>query len=349
MTNIRFESFHPGLDPAATVMIDGHAPGFRMISHWPDNGTPAALKHDLTTGSAFLYQEMSDSTRRDLLGDFSVITNNHYDADGVLSLFTMLRPDVAFRYKDLILRTARAGDFAVWGGSDSLALELGIMTDLGPFLPFTTPPYDKERIGNLSALYVRTFDRLAALLEDPFALDDDSKQRFDLVQADIDRVEAGHGISVTQYPEDDLAVIESDRPMTTFGLRLAAGNLFRVLLVHVNESGNRYRFCFRGESWWDVVSVKPMPRVSLLGLAERLNQLETAEQGAWWAAPPDWTVPELGFGDPVTFRHQAVRFDPRTAYDPPSSLPLDVVVEELRNTLRNTEAYQPTAASITAA
>lgn len=346
MANLRFESFHPGLDPATTVMIDGHAPGFRMISHWPDNGTPAALRHDLTTGSAFLYGEMSDSARRELVGDFSVITNNHYDTDGVLSLFTMLRPDVAFRYKDLILRTARAGDFAVWGGSDALALELGIMSGLGPFLPFTTPPYDDERLGNLSALYVRTFDRLVPLLENPFALDSDSKQRFDLVRADINRVEALQGISVTQYLDDDLAVIESDRPMTTFGLRLAAGNLFRILLVHPSERGNRYRFCFRGESWWDVVSVKPKPRVALRGLAERLNELEAAEQGTWWAAPTDWTVPELGFGDPVTFRHQAVRFDPQTTYDPSSLLPVDVVVKELRNALQNTKAYRPTAASI---
>jgi len=217
MTNLQFQSFHPDLDPASTVMIDGHAPGFRMVSHWPENGTPNALKHDLTTGSAFLYREMSNSLRRDLLGDFSVITNNHYDTDGVLSLFTFLQPDVAFRHQDLILRTARAGDFAVWGGSDALALELAIMSDLGPFLPFTTPPFDAERLENLSDLYIRTFDRLEALLENPFALNDDSMQRFAQVQADIDRIEAGQGFVVTKHPDDDLAVIETDRPITVFG------------------------------------------------------------------------------------------------------------------------------------
>ncbi len=349
MSNLQFQSFHPDLDPTTTVMIDGYAPGFRMISHWPDNGTPEALRHDLTTGSAFLYQEMSDVVRRDLVGDFSVVTNNHYDTDGVLSLFTFLQPDVALAHKDLILRTARAGDFAIWGGSDALALELAIMSDLGPFLPFTTPPFDNERLRNLSGLYFRTFDRLEALLENPFALDGDSMQRFAEVQADIARVEAGEGYALTPYPEDDLAVIETDRPMTTFGLRLAAGNLFRILLVHSSERGNRYRFCFRGESWWDVVSVEPKPRVTLLGLAERLNQLERAKQGTWWAAPPDWTVPELGFGDPVTFRHQAVRFDPKTAYDPPSSLPIDVVVQELINSLRTSESYRPAAESALAA
>ena len=92
MTGLEFKAFHPGLDPATTVMIDGHAPGFRMISHWPGHGTPDALRHDLTTGSAFLFAEMSESRRRELIGDFSVVTNNHFETDGSLSLFAMLRP-----------------------------------------------------------------------------------------------------------------------------------------------------------------------------------------------------------------------------------------------------------------
>jgi hypothetical protein len=267
-----------------------------------------------------------------------VVTNNHYDTDGVLSLFTMIRPELASLHKDLILRTARAGDFAVWGGADALALELGIMSDLGPFMPFTTPPFDDQRLGNLSNLYLRTLDRLESLLASPSASGREWAPRYDQVVADVARLEAGEGVSLAEYPEDDLAVVETDRPITTFGLRLVAGDLLRVLLVHPaerRELGNRYRFCFRGESWWDVVSVRPKPRVPLEGLAARLNQLETTQPGRWWAAPQDWTVPELGFGEPVTFRHQAVRFDPQTALDPPSSLPVDVVVKELRQALRS--------------
>ena len=334
MAGIQFQPFHPDLDRATTVMIDGHAPGFRMISHWPGHGTPEPLRHDLTTGSAFLYAEMSASQRRELIGDFSLITNNHYDTDGALSLFTMLRPDVASAHRDLMLRTARLGDFAVWGGADALALDLSVMADLRPFLPFTTPPLDAERIGNLSALYARTFDRLPGLLADPYGLRHEWADRYDTVLSDIERIEAGVGVSLTKLPEDDLAVVESDRPITIYGLRLAAGDLFRVLLVHPGAGGNRYRFCFRGESWWDVVSVQPKPRVPLARLADRLNQLETAQPGQWWASPPDWTVPELGFGDPVTFHLLAARFDPQTEKDPASSLPIDIVLHELRQALR---------------
>jgi len=255
----------------------------------------------------------------------------------------MLRPGIASRHRDLILRTARAGDFAVWGGPDALALELGIMSDLQPFLPFTTPPFDAERLRNLSRLYVRTFDRMESLLADPFALRSAWADRFDLVVADVARIEAGDGVSVARFPDDDLAVVETDRPITSYGLRLAAGDLFRVLLVYPRDGDNRYRFCFRGESWWDVVSVRPKPRIALAAVAERLNALETRQR--WWAAPDDWTVPELGFGEPVTFPLLAVRFDPQMHDDPASALPTDLVVGELRKAFAREPPLSPIAAS----
>jgi Family of unknown function (DUF6687) len=344
MPELSFLPFSPDLDPARVVMIDGYAPGFRMISHWPGNSTPAPLRHDLTTGSAFLYAEMSDAERKTLIGEFSIVTNNHYDTDGALSLFTML--NVALRHRDLMLRTARSGDFAIWSGADALALELSVMADLESFMPFTTPPFDAERLGNLSRAYQRLFARLEGFLADPFALRAQWDKRHRQVLTDVERVERGEGIKVTSYPDDDLAVVETDRPITSFGMRLAAGSLFRVLLVHPDKAGNRYRFCFRNESWWDVVSVHPQPRKHLAGLAARLNVLEDRSENSWWASPPNWTVPEVGFGEPTQFRHQAARFDPRTARDPPSRLPLDVVVAELRNALRTAETVRPMASSM---
>ncbi len=244
MTRIEFQPLHPGLDPAATVMIDGYDPRFRMISHWPGHRTPDALRHDLTTGSALLYAEMSDVRRKQVVGDFSVVTNNHFDADGALSLFTMLRPAVALPNRDLMLRAARSGDFAVWGGADALALELSLMTDLAQFVPFSTPPFDEERLTNLSGAYLQVFDRLEGLLADPYKLRPAWEHRYDIVTADVARLEAGDGVEVTEFPDDDLAMVVSDRPITIFGLRLAAGDLFRVLLVRPTPEGNRYRFCF---------------------------------------------------------------------------------------------------------
>src|SRR5262249_38453950 len=251
-------------------------------------------RHDVTTGAAFLFADLSDAERRRLIGDFSVVTNNHYDTDGALSLFTMLRPDVALRHRDLMVRAARSGDLASWNGDDALAVDLSVMSDLGEFMPFSTPPYDAERIGNLSRAYDRVFAKLEGLLNDPFEARAKWDKRFRQVVDDVARVERGDGVAVVRYPDDDLAVVTTDRPITSYGMRLAAGNLYRVLLVHPAESGNRYRFCFRNESWWDLVTVKPQPRKRLDALARRLNELEGAPR-SWWASPSDWTVPEVGF------------------------------------------------------
>ena len=347
MSNLQFQSFHPGLDPETVVMIDGYAPGYRMISHWPGHSTPEVLRHDITTGSAFLYNALSNIERRELIGDFSIVTNNHYDTDGAMSLYTMLYPEVAAQYQDLMLRTAGAGDLALWGGTDALALELSVMCDLGPFMPFTTPPHDNERLGNLASAYQRLFERLESMLENPFKLEHEWADRHCQVTEDVERVQQGIGVQTTKYTEDDLAVVVSDRPITIYGLRQAAGDLFRVLLIHPGGGGNRYRFCFRGESWWDVVSAQPLPRKPLTELATRLNTMENESDRLWWASPPDWTVPELGFGEPVTFRHQAVRFDPLTEADPCSSLPVETVVEELRNTLKSAPLFNPVAITAT--
>jgi len=345
MSELRFVPFSPDLDAGRVVMIDGYAPGFRMISHWPGHGTPAPLRHDLTTGSAFLYCDLPETERARLVGEFSQVTNNHYDTDGALSLFTMLQPAISIRHRDLMLRAARSGDLAIWGGPDALALDLSISSDLEPFMPFSTPPYDAERLGNLSRAYARIFERMESLLANPFSLQNLWDARYKQVLADVARVQRGEGITVTKYPDDDLAVVETDRPITIVGSRLAAGDLFRILLVHPGEGGNRYRFCFRGESWWDVVSVRPQPRRHLADLAARLNALEGGAP-LWWASPPDWTVPELGFGAPVQFRHQAARFDPQTARDPASRLSVDVVVNELRQALHVAKTFDPIASSV---
>ncbi|HBM89809.1 MAG TPA: hypothetical protein DD437_14790, partial [Rhodobiaceae bacterium] len=110
MSNLNFQPFHPGLDPAQTLMTDGYAEGYRTISHWPGHSTPEPLRHDLTTGSALILAGMTPTQRREVLGEFSIVTNNHIDADGVLSAFCVLNPDLALKYRDLILRTAATGD-----------------------------------------------------------------------------------------------------------------------------------------------------------------------------------------------------------------------------------------------
>eukprot|EP00435_Cladocopium_sp_Y103_P076720 s1_g459.t1 len=316
-------------------MVDGYTDGYRTLSHWPGHSTPGPLRHDLTTGSALILAGMSPGERQDLLGDYSIVTNNHIDADGVLSAFCVLNPELALEHQDLILRTAATGDMANWSGPDALALELTLMSEVAQFEPFFGAPMTEQHLTNLTNAYEHCFKLLKeTLLDNPFALQNGWQERHDQVVADIERIDAGEGIKVTRLPEEDLAIVEVNRPTTLFGLRHAAGDLFRVLVVAPGDGGRKYRFFYRAESWFDVTSIKPHPRKNLDGLAARLNELEQNADHQWWSTPITWVVPELGFGDPTTDDLQASAMDPALQEDPASKLAPEVVVEELRAALK---------------
>jgi len=335
MSDIQFQSFHAGLDPEQTLMVDGYADGYRTISHWPGHSTPAPLRHDLTTGSALMLAGMTGAQRQELLGEYSVVTNNHIDADGVLSAFCVLNPDLALEHQDLILRTAANGDLAMWTGPDALVLELTLMKEVESFEPFYGAPITAQHLTNMAEAYQHCFRLLQEkLLEDPFSIQNGWAKRRDQVVEDIRKIDAGEGVRVTRFGVDDLVVVEIDRAITAMGLRHAAGDLYRVLLAYSDDEGMRYRFCYRAESWFDVVSNAPKSRTPLHGIATRLNELEQNKQHRWWSTPIDWVVPELGFGAPTVNDLQASSADPALQKDPPSSIPLERVVEELRRELK---------------
>jgi len=182
MSDIQFQSFHAGLDPEQTLMVDGYADGYRTISHWPGHSTPAPLRHDLTTGSALMLAGMTGAQRKELLGEYSVVTNNHIDVDGVLSAFSVLNPDLALEHQGLILRTAANGDLAMWTGQDALVLELTLMKEVERFEPFYGAPITAQHLTNMAEAYHHCFRLLQEkLLEDPFSIQNGWVERRDQV------------------------------------------------------------------------------------------------------------------------------------------------------------------------
>ena len=73
---------------------------------------------------------------------------------------------------------------------------------------------------------------------------------------------------------------------------------WRILHVQDSAEGARYRYHDRTESWFEVVTFSPLPRVDLRPLAERLQDLEgDSSNGVRWCADaPTEPVPELWFG-----------------------------------------------------
>jgi hypothetical protein len=99
------------------VCCDGLVAGAGLhLSHWEGNETPAELKADTSTEIALRCVAAMGKPER-------VVVNNHFDADGALSVWALLEPDVATAHADLLIAAAEAGDFDEWP-SDPRGLRL---------------------------------------------------------------------------------------------------------------------------------------------------------------------------------------------------------------------------------
>src|SRR5690348_9894513 len=93
--------------PPGSASCDGLVAGAALhLSHWAGNETPAELKADTSVEIALRFVKSG--------GAVDLAVNNHFDADGALAVFTLLRSDAALAHAPLLIAAAEAGDFDEW-------------------------------------------------------------------------------------------------------------------------------------------------------------------------------------------------------------------------------------------
>ena len=58
----------------------------------------------------------------------ALVVNNHYDTDGVLSVFALLEPAAALAHEALLVAAAAAGDFDEWPEESGIKLNAALVT-----------------------------------------------------------------------------------------------------------------------------------------------------------------------------------------------------------------------------
>src|SRR5262245_23297749 len=101
----RFVPYHE-LGDRPNVIVDGAANAHTVLtlSHWPASPTPDALRDDLSAQIVFRYLD-----RPDLRVDTDVVSNNHFDEDGLVGVYSLLFPEDAQRNRELLIGIAAAG------------------------------------------------------------------------------------------------------------------------------------------------------------------------------------------------------------------------------------------------
>jgi hypothetical protein len=94
------------------ISCDGLVPGTSLdLTHWQGNQTPERYKADTSTEIALSFVVTPEAREQ---WATAVAVNNHFDTDGVLSVWTLLEPERALAQRELLAAAAEAGDFDEW-------------------------------------------------------------------------------------------------------------------------------------------------------------------------------------------------------------------------------------------
>ena len=143
------------LDGLRVIFCDGAgSDAFRPdcdleLSHWFPNRTPGRFAADTSTEICLSFAESDVGT-----GAYDLVVNNHVDVDGILSVFSVLQPEIALRHRETLVQAAEMGDFWGWGERPAQVLcqALTLLID---------GPEDSDA----ESVYLRGFDLIGRVLD----------------------------------------------------------------------------------------------------------------------------------------------------------------------------------------
>jgi hypothetical protein len=286
------------LDGRPNVVVDG-APAegtVLCLSHWPGITSPARFLADLSAQMAFAYLSTYDAHE-----PATAVSNNHYDQDGLVSLYALSQPEAALARRDLLIDVARAGDFARFRYREAARVSMVLSAYATPGRSPLNGLAD-DYATTTAQIYTETLGRLGELCDHP----DRYRHLWEEEDASLDASEAAlatGAVTIEEIVDIDLAVMTvAESAPQTGGHRFPgewvsglhpmaiwnATDRFAVLLIR----GHSYEFSYGYESWVQYQSRRPRPRVDLIPLAERLNAEEHGP-GRWVAGPVSDLLPTL--------------------------------------------------------
>lgn len=259
------------------VVVDGAPNGATVLtlSHWPGVPAPPGCAADTSTQMALRYLDRG----ADLHGAARVVTNNHYDEDGVAGVFALVDPQAALARRAQLEDLASAGDFAVCAQRSSARVAIALSALADPDRSPLGPPGGGDATG---ALYRAALGLLPSWLDEPDRCRDLWAGEDAEIEAAI-RALASGAVAVEEHAALDLAVVtlpaRGARGLHPFALHNATA--MTTILVLDPATGRHVATC-RYEGWVQYRSRSVRPRRDLRPLAAMLSAAEPG--GARWAA-----------------------------------------------------------------
>ena len=291
---MRFEFYHEGLQNIPKLSVDGTVGNSIHFSHWEGNETPEEVKADTSTEIAL--NLVASPNREKLTRGIELVTNNHFDTDGVLSVWTVLNGGRALELRDRLIPAAEAGDFSEFKNEDAVRTSIVIQgsdqaspnNDTGSPLAkllageevddaraydLVLPEVENvlTKIGDYEELWRDAWEKVAAALDS-----------FERGTSRVDEIPQGNFSLITLAPElfssSGFNPTRHAAPYTAIS-HYAKGSLF-VIATRL-QNGWSYRIDYPYYSWAETVVRPRVPRRDFSRMVVHLNQLEQNRSGQW--------------------------------------------------------------------
>ena len=291
---MRFEYYHSGLDDVPKLSVDGTVSNSVHFSHWHGNETPAQLKADTSTEIAL--NLVAAPNRNELTRGIELVTNNHFDTDGVLSVWTVLTGERALDLREQLIPTAEAGDFSEFKNEAAVRASIVIQ---GSDQPIPNDDSHSPLAGQLAGKNVddaRAYELVLPEVERVLTSTDEYeplwRDAWDKIATALESFERSAS-TVTEFSEVGVSLItlapdvfspsgfnptRHAAPYTAIS-HYAKGRLF--LITTPLKNGWAYRIDYPYYSWAETIVRPPIPRRDFSQLLTELNQLERDSEGVW--------------------------------------------------------------------
>lgn len=281
---MRFQFYSEALDNVPKLSVDGTVSNSIHFSHWEDNKTPAEVKADTSTEIAL--NLVASPNRAALTQGIELVVNNHFDTDGVLSVWSVLNGERALEFRDLLVSAAEAGDFSEHTSDDGVKVSIAIQglnqagsdnDDASPLASFLAG----HRVDDDSQSYDLVLPEVERLLSNVNAFESLWRDGWNNVATALESFARGDS-RVVEHEDSRISLITLAPDLRQWLMAVskhARGEMF--LIATAVSGGWSYRLDYPYYSWAETVVRPAILRRDLTNALAILNDKEGERAGGW--------------------------------------------------------------------
>jgi hypothetical protein len=261
-----------------TMCVDGAFVSKKQLSHWPGNTSSDWLKADTSTEMAF---KLLESERNDeFLNGIEIISNNHFDSDGILACYVLLNPDYANHHRKLFIDIATTSDFSEFTNEVAFKIDRVISDIDDPEKSLFKDEFQNPNIAEvMQNLSLRTFQKLPEIIENIDNYEELWKDDYRWYEESETSFQ--NQVSVfSNYGDCQLSILESTFKLHPIA-KFSNAKFDNVLSVIKQNDGHLYQLEYKHHTWHDTTRPQMIKRNSFEPLVEKLNLIDNKTIGSW--------------------------------------------------------------------